>query len=152
MNFRILHTALALGICASITGCATVVRGTTEVVTINYSPADAKVTTSLNHTCQASPCLITVSRKEAFTVRATKPGYDEQVVAVRTKVSGKGAAGIAGNVLLGGVVGIGVDAATGATKDHYPNPVNIQLLPEGSAKKPEIAPARKPAKKSAPTS
>ncbi|MEL6967677.1 MAG: translation initiation factor 2 [Pseudomonadota bacterium] len=139
-NGTILRFA-SLGLLATLTSCATVTRGTTSDVVINYSPADAKVVTSLNHTCNASPCLLTVSRKKTFTVTASKPGFETQTVFVGTKVTGNGAAGIAGNVLIGGVVGIGVDAATGAARDHFPNPVNITLQPKGSA------PAARPAPK-----
>jgi len=135
---------------ASLTACATVARGTTSDVIINYSPSDAEVVTSLNHTCNASPCVLTVSRKKSFTVTASKPGYDTQSIFVGTKVSGKGAAGMAGNVLIVGVVGIGVDAATGAARDHYPNPVNVELLPNGVT--PQAAPKLTPAKKNTPTS
>ena len=31
--------------------------------------------------------------------------------------------------LIGGVVGMGVDAATGSTLEHYPNPVLASLVP-----------------------
>ncbi|WP_246529545.1 hypothetical protein [Microvirga zambiensis] len=48
---------------------------------------------------------------------------------VQTRVAGSGAAGFAGNVLIGGLVGMGVDAATGATLEHFPNPVNASLAP-----------------------
>lgn len=44
-----------------------------------------------------------------------------------SEVSGAGAAGMAGNVILGGVNGAGVDAATGATKRLVPNPVRVTL-------------------------
>ncbi len=71
--------------------------------------------------------MINVPRKKEFTLTASAPGYQSQVIDVETRVSGKGAAGMAGNVLLGGVIGVGVDAATGATLDHYPNPVNFIL-------------------------
>ena len=38
-----------------------------------------------------------------------------------------GGAGLAGNVLLGGVIGLGVDAATGAAFDLVPNPLKVTL-------------------------
>lgn len=53
---------------------------------------------------------------------------------MKTNLAGSGAAGFAGNVLLGGVVGMGVDAATGATLEHTPNPVNATLRPLRGAK------------------
>ncbi|WP_067334378.1 translation initiation factor 2 [Stappia indica] len=115
-----------------VSGCASVVRGTSEDVVINVEPADAEVTTTLGHSCKQSPCTIEVSRKKTFMVRAEKEGYKPGQVFVDTKVSGGGAAGLAGNILLGGVVGVGVDAISGATLDHTPNPVYITLVPVDS--------------------
>ncbi len=51
---------------------------------------------------------------------------------VRTQVASAGAAGFAGfagNILLGGIIGMGADAATGATLEHVPNPVSATLVP-----------------------
>ena len=42
-------------------------------------------------------------------------------------------AGVAGNVLLGGVIGLGVDIATGASQDLVPNNVTIKLEPVEAA-------------------
>ncbi|MGO3927394.1 translation initiation factor 2, partial [Rhodopseudomonas pseudopalustris] len=49
----------------------------------------------------------------------------------------------AGNLLLGGVVGMGVDAATGAAMDHHPNPVVVTLQPVPAPAAP-VARHRKP--------
>lgn len=38
-----------------------------------------------------------------------------------------GGAALAGNVLVGGIIGLGVDAATGASKELTPNPVRVTL-------------------------
>jgi hypothetical protein len=35
---------------------------------------------------------------------------------------------MAGNVLIGGIIGMGVDAATGATNSLKPNPVHVHLI------------------------
>lgn len=112
-----------------VTGCASIARGTSEEVVINADPADARITTTLGHSCQKSPCTVKVGRKKTFTVIAEKEGYKPGQVFVDTKMSGKGAAGLAGNILVGGVIGVGVDAVSGATLDHDPNPVNINLVP-----------------------
>ena len=68
-------------------------------------------------------------RKDEFIVTASKPGYHSVEMPVGTRVAGTGAAGFAGNILLGGVVGMAVDAASGATLEHYPNPVMLTLMP-----------------------
>ena len=50
------------------------------------------------------------------------------------KTANAGAAGVAGNVILGGVIGLGVDMATGASQDLVPNNVTIKLEPlDGAA-------------------
>jgi len=36
---------------------------------------------------------------------------------------------MAGNVLVGGIIGAAVDAGTGAMNDLVPNPVILQLVP-----------------------
>ena len=120
---------------ASLGGCATVTRGTTNQIQIDSEPAGALAQTSLNHTC-TTPCTIQVSRKDEFAVTFSKPGYQNARVDVKTQIAGAGAAGFAGNVLIGGVVGMGVDAATGSTYEHVPNPVRAVLQPERPAAPP----------------
>jgi hypothetical protein len=153
MNMRILACVSA---CLVVCGCASVVRGTTETVTVQSEPSDASIRTSLGHSCPMSPCTFEVSRKTELTAYAEKSGYKPGSIFIGTKFSGGGAAGLAGNVVLGGVIGVGVDAATGATLDHYPNPATINLVPadsEGESTKAVIPPKRPPAKaKSAHTS
>ncbi|WP_243394530.1 hypothetical protein [Yoonia maritima] len=43
------------------------------------------------------------------------------------KTANGGGAALAGNVLVGGVIGLGVDAATGASQELTPNPVQVPL-------------------------
>lgn len=112
-----------------LASCASITRGVDNDVSIQYAPADADVTTSLNHRCNASPCTVNVARKKSFQVIAKREGFETEIVDVRTRVSGAGAAGFAGNMVAGGVIGMGVDAATGATLEHYPNPVIIKMKP-----------------------
>ena len=109
-------------------GCATVTRGTTNQVQVQSEPPRAQARTSLNHVC-TTPCTLQVPRRTEFSVVFSKPGYQDQIIDVKTQIAGTGAAGFAGNVLVGGVVGMGVDAYTGATLEHVPNPVRAQLVP-----------------------
>ncbi|MFS2326420.1 translation initiation factor 2 [Brucella sp. H1_1004] len=139
--------AIVFAALVTLTGCGSISRGTTEKVTITSTPADAEISTSNGHSCRRSPCTISVKRKEEFTAYAEKPGYQKGALEIKTKVSGGGAAGFAGNVLVGGVIGMGVDAATGAALDHYPNPAHIDLKPNGS-KAHSKAKASKPVKPS----
>lgn len=109
-------------------GCASITRGTTDQLNINSEPMGADVRTSMGATC-ITPCTLTVGRKDEFTVTVSAPGYRPESVVVGTKVAGTGAVGMAGNVVFGGIIGMGVDAYNGAELDHFPNPVDVTLRP-----------------------
>ncbi len=76
-----------------------------------------------------TPCQLQFGRYDEFDAPFTKAGYQPITVAVKTRVAGAGAAGVIGNVLVGGVIGLGVDAATGTANEHWPNPVIVELAP-----------------------
>jgi hypothetical protein len=119
--------SIAVALCVS--ACGTVTRGTTEDVTFNSAPAGARVQISTGLVCPATPCTFQINRKQEFVAHFEMDGYQPQQIPVKTGVSGGGAAGFAGNLIVGGVVGMVVDASTGSTLDHSPNPVFAQMAP-----------------------
>lgn len=125
----------------SLAACATVTRGTKDAWAITSDPSGAKVETSNGHQCPATPCAIQMPRRSEFTATITKPGFKPATVSVTHKTSGAGAAGVAGNVLVGGVIGLGVDAISGASQDLTPNPAHVTLEPETPAATADAAPA-----------
>lgn len=127
---------------ASLGGCATVTRGTTNKVQIVSEPNGASARTSFGHQC-TTPCTLSVSRKDEFSVVVSAPGYEEQRVDVKTQLAGTGAAGFAGNLVAGGVVGMVVDASTGATLEHSPNPVSVMLRPLAPVVAPRVPAQRR---------
>ena len=112
-------------------GCATVVRGTTDEVAFKSSPSGAEVHTSNGLAC-VTPCTLQIKKNEEFVATFKKAGYAAKDVPVARQIVAGGVAATAGNVILGGVVGLGVDAVTGAGFDHVPNPVVVVLRPAGS--------------------
>ncbi len=125
--------ALALTCAAlSATACATVVRGIHQSWTVDSEPNGAQVVTTNGFSCNATPCTFTMERKAKFDVTVSKEGYQPYTGHVSHEISGGGAAGGAGNLVLGGIIGIGVDASTGAMDDLRPNPMKVRLEPKGS--------------------
>jgi hypothetical protein len=122
------RVVLALLPALSLGGCATITRGRSDQIQITSEPSGIRATTSMGYSC-TTPCSLTVSRKDEFIVKFDAPGYEPQEVPVKTGIAGTGAAGFAGHILLGGVVGMAADAATGATLEHIPNPVHADLQP-----------------------
>jgi hypothetical protein len=144
---------LAAAIALPCVGCASVTRGTTENISISSTPAGATAEISgldIPTAC-VTPCVVQAKRNADITVTVNKEGYEPQIIPLTKEIPGTGAAGFAGNVLLGGVVGMGVDAVTGAALDHKPNPVIVTLQPLVPAQ-PRPAKPRAPKRPPAPQS
>lgn len=109
------------------TGCATITRGTTDTLVIESEPSGADVRLS-NGMTGKTPTSFKLPRKDALTVKIEKAGYEPLEVNVTPQVSGAGGAGMAGNVLVGGLIGVAVDAGSGAMNDLKPNPVKVTLM------------------------
>lgn len=125
---------VAIALAMSVSACASVVRGTSELVHFQSNPPGATVTTNRQYSCAATPCSIQIDRSEQFDATFSLAGHQPQTIQVRTQLQAGGVAGMAGNVLIGGIIGVGVDAATGATLDHLPNPVVANLRPLAGGK------------------
>ncbi len=126
----LLSAASALALCASLGACATVVRGTQTDFKVSSTPPGASVSTSTGFSCSPTPCTIRkMIRKEAFEATVTLAGYRPKTVHIQSLVEGGGAAGAVGNVLVGGFIGVAVDATDGALDDLVPNPLNVTLDP-----------------------
>ena len=139
----IIRLFLVAAIVTPCLGCASVTRGTTENISSSSTPsgATADVAGLDIPTVCVTPCVVQVKRSADITVTFNKEGYEPQIVPLTKEIPGSGAAGFAGNILAGGLVGMGVDAATGAALDHKPNPVIVTLQPSGP-----IAPPPRPAR------
>lgn len=125
--------ALALtGLAVTLPACATITRGTTQQFTIESSPPNALATTSNGFRCESTPCTLRMPRKDGFTVTVSKQGFVSQTRTVDSSVSGGGGTAMAGNILVGGLIGMGVDATSGAMNDLTPNPMVITLEREVS--------------------
>ncbi len=140
----------------ALAGCATITRGTSQDFVINTSPSGANVQLSSGETC-VTPCTLRRQRNEEFTVTITKDGFETSTHMIDHRTGGGGGTAMAGNVLIGGLIGAGVDASSGATQDLFPNPLEVTLvrvapapatvpepLPAGPAADP-AAPAEAPA-------
>ena len=112
-------------------GCASVTRGTTENISISSTPSGVEAVISgleVPTTC-TTPCAVVVKRNADVSITFQQEGYETQIVPLSRDIQTGGAAGFAGNLLLGGAIGMGVDAATGAATDHKPNPVIVTMQP-----------------------
>jgi hypothetical protein len=121
------RAALCVVALASTGACATITRGSSDTWTVQTEPSGAAVRTTNGFACDQTPCSFKMARKSEFGVDVTKPGFRPWHGQVTNKVGGAGGAGMAGNVILGGLIGAGVDVATGAMLDLVPNPLVVKL-------------------------
>lgn len=110
-----------------IPGCATAIRGTSQIVVISSEPSGAMVSidSAEKHT---APAIVSLKRKSAHTIGVTMDGYAAQTQTISTDAEYKL---VALNLLLGhpavAAAGTGVDIFTGAYKRLTPQVINFQL-------------------------
>jgi len=116
-----------VGVALALPACATITRGSSQEFTVESTPPGARVATSNGFQCAATPCTFRMPRKDEFRATVSMDGYVTQEHQVASGISGGGAAGMAGNVIFGGVIGAVVDGTSGAMNDLTPNPLVVIL-------------------------
>ena len=111
-------------------GCATVTTGTDDLVTVETDPkgASCALSTEKGQVAVINPTpgsIKTPKSRMDLRVRCEKEGY----LPTEGVIASNFAPMTLGNALIGGVIGIAVDAASGAMTD-YDDGVKIALIPE----------------------
>jgi len=133
---------VGLGMMAA--GCATIANGTTQAINIDSEPAGAECTLlrggqQLSNVTTPSP--VTVKRdQQTIHVRCKKEGYEETLVVMNSRYE----TASAGNILLGGVIGMMVDNSSGANA-KYDAYVMVRLPPLSATDQTAQASRPKPA-------
>jgi hypothetical protein len=127
-------TGLALaGLGYLLSGCATVINGTSQPVGFQSDPTGAEIELVTGLKC-ITPCEYSMKRGDDSRVTFSKPGYEPVTVYIQSRTGGS----IAGNLIAGGIIGGVVDASNGASNHLYPDPVSVRLVPAGSTDKPVL--------------
>jgi hypothetical protein len=128
---RIAILAIILPLTMVQAGCATIIKGTTQSVSLKTPPADGaqcELKNSEGTWFITTPGSVTVHKtKNDLVVTCSKLGFQNATATIPARFNGV----TAGNILLGGIVGIGVDAASGANYG-YDELTEIPLLPVAS--------------------
>jgi hypothetical protein len=114
-------------------GCATIIQGTTQEVGRTTDPPEANLCVDGRENYK-SPAKITMKRKDDHIVEVTKEGFEKENINIKSVISGV----VAGNLLLGGLIGIGVDALSGGANRLEPENINVRLRSSTDAGKESI--------------
>jgi hypothetical protein len=140
MKIQALAAAAILG--AALSGCATIVDGSTQSVSVSTTPvqgAACTLTSSQGTWYVTTPGTVQVHKtKNDLTVTCSKDGFQPGSQVAVSKFGGA----TFGNIVLGGGVGAIVDASTGANY-YYDSPLTIPLgEPKGAAPAPMAGPVK----------
>ena len=113
---------LTVGFAFLMSGCATIIHGSKQSVSIASNPSSATVTID-NQDQGKTPLTIKLERKDHHTVKVELPGY----LAYETKFTRKVDGWIAGNIIFGGLIGLAVDAITGGMYKLTPDQIQADL-------------------------
>jgi hypothetical protein len=122
--------ALALG-CVLSTGCATIISGTSQSVSFSSDPPGALV--NVDGQSAMTPTSLKLKRKSSPTASFSKEGYHSTQQSIGRGVE----PWIFGNILLGGIIGLGVDAITGAMYKFDDTSIHVALPPQARAVAPQ---------------
>ena len=113
---------LVLPACATILG-----GGKLQRVGFASTPAGATVTVD-GRSVGTTPATISLARKEAAVVEISLPGYQTHEVLLDKSINGWFWA----NILLGGLIGMAVDAVSGSMYKLSPEQIEAQLVAAGA--------------------
>lgn len=143
-TMRILAT-LAFAVLAPLlclAGCATITKGTTQIVAIDtpgVPGATCTIQTQAGPQQVVTPGSVTLSKgSNALPIQCTKQCY----IAGASIIPSGTEAMTAGNVIFGGVIGLGVDAASGAM-NKYPDIVTVAMSPDPACQRAPAPPPRR---------
>lgn len=120
---RTLLFVLGLSIVLSITSCATIFTGTKDSITFTTTPEGAKVIHKGVEKC-LTPCTAEIPRglgKQM--VMFQKDGFENKEVKLTKTFNPVTLL----NILLGGAIGVGIDAATGSLTKYSPKSYTVEL-------------------------
>lgn len=125
-----LRATLVVAGLLGLSACATIVEGTDQTVTVDTEPSGARCDLERGSETVAvvnpTPGSVTIDKsKDNVSVLCEKEGYQSASGSLSSEFQGM----TFGNILFGGLIGVGIDASSGAMNE-YPSSVTIALAPE----------------------
>src|ERR1044072_7069991 len=124
MASRFARILAAVALTAPLAGCGLMFSGSRQSIQVQSSPAGTKLTTTPETAEYTTPTTLTLERKNSYTLWFEKEGYSPPTCQIENHTRG---GIVVANVLLTGLVGVIVDAATGAWNGLSPEAATVRL-------------------------
>lgn len=124
MSARLVITLVMGVVLLPFGGCATIINGTTQDVSVSSDPEGARVTVDGNP-IGVTPIVLNLKRKNNHVITVARDGYHTEQVSIQKVMSGA----VAGNILAGGLIGWGIDASSGSQYKLKPDTVTVAMRP-----------------------
>lgn len=123
-----IFVTLLFGLIALLSGCASIIHGTRQEVTINSTPPQGDVVVKKEGGVEvfqgATPATCTLERKYSYDVTINLAGYQEAKVHISKEFDPI----YLGNIICGGVIGLVIDAVNGAMYKLVPETISVSLV------------------------
>lgn len=116
------HLMLAIAAISTLSGCATVIKGSDQALTFNSEPDGAQVIVD-GRLIGVTPLTAKVKKNSADTVMIKKDGYKTQTMPLDKKYDGVALLSVFWDLST-------TDIATGAAFEYVPNSYHFQLKKE----------------------
>ena len=126
---RVVIVVLQFSFIVIFSGCATILAGKTQMISVNSNPTAAACNLNRNGqvigSVNPTPGAVVVEKtKHGISVMCKKEGYLDSTDYLESGIEGA----TFGNIILGGLIGWGIDSAVGAD-NKYPDFINANLSP-----------------------
>lgn len=133
MRLSIIRSAAVVALAAACGACSTIVEGTDQTVTVATDPSGATCELSrggqIIGVVNPTPGSILVDKSaDNISVICSKEGYQDASGTLTSEFEGM----TFGNILFGGIIGVAVDASSGAM-NQYPSSITVRLVKEEPA-------------------
>ena len=135
MMRRLISAVLPVACLGLLPGCGLILGGgSRQDIQVQASPAGATVTTTPPTGDHTAPTTLNLERKTSYTLKFEKQGYSPATYELASHVRG---GIVVADVLLTGLIGVIVDAATGAWSKLSPETATVSLTKIGMVPGPD---------------
>lgn len=131
MNRSSYTLIVVLCVTFGLTGCATIMHGSTQTIAISTDPPDAMVRVGGN--TFKSPAQVTLRRDADYIVTAEKDGHETAQGTLKHSVHWPT---FLGNIIFGGLIGWAIDFSSGSAYVLEPENITVPLKPKAAKSNP----------------